>query len=68
MKIKIDRSELINNVLFWHNKTDEECIEMATNENGLDGTQARFYMIERDICTGIINGFVEDLKKYSEQK
>lgn len=35
MEIKIDTNDLLTHLSFWYNKTDDECIELATNENGL---------------------------------
>lgn len=36
MDIKIDGNNLLKHLSYWHNKTDDECIALATNENGLD--------------------------------
>jgi hypothetical protein len=62
MKIKIDGSELLKHLSYWHNKTDYECIALATNENGLDAEQALANMLERDFCTSINNSAVEELQ------
>jgi hypothetical protein len=67
MEIKIGMSELLKHLSFWHNKTDEECIEMATNENGVDAEQALTNMLERGFCTEMNNNIVEGLKD-SKQK
>lgn len=67
MEIKIETSELLKHLSFWHNKTDEECIEMATNENGVNAEQALTNMLERDFCTEMNNNIVEGLKD-SKQK
>jgi hypothetical protein len=63
MKIKIDGGYLLKHLSFWHNKTDDECIALATNENGLDAEQALLNMLERDFCTSLNNNIIEDLKK-----
>jgi hypothetical protein len=67
MEIKIGMSELLKHLSFWYNKTDEECVEMATNENGVDAEQALTNMLERDFCTEMNNNIVEGLKN-SKQK
>ena len=53
----------LKHLSFWHNKTDDECIELATNENGVDAEQALMNMLERDFCTQLNNDVLEDLKK-----
>jgi len=35
MNINIDGNDLVKHLTFWHNKTDDECIEMATGEFGV---------------------------------
>jgi len=62
MEIKIDGNDLLKHLSFWHNKTDDECIELATNENGLDAEQALTNMLERDLCTSINNEVIKGLK------
>jgi hypothetical protein len=62
MEIKIDGNDLLKHLSFWHNKTDNECIELATNENGLDAEQALTNMLERDLCTSINNEVIKGLK------
>ena len=64
MEIKIDGNDLLKHLSFWHNKTDDECIELATNEFGLDTEQALMNMLERDFCTEANNNIIEDLKKW----
>ena len=64
MKINIDGNDLLKHLSFWHNKTDDECIELATNEFGLDTEQALMNMLERDFCTAANNIIIEDLKKW----
>jgi hypothetical protein len=63
MNINISQSELLKHLTFWHNKTDDECIQMATGENGVDAEQALINMIERDFATEVNNNIVEELKK-----
>ena len=62
MNVKMSQSNLLKHLSFWHNKTDDECIEMATNENGVDAEQALLNILERDLCTGINNSAIEELK------
>lgn len=63
MEIKIGTSELSKHLSFWDNKTDEECIEIATNVNGVDAEQALTNMLERDFCTEMNNSIVEGLRE-----
>ena len=56
-------SKWLKHLLFWHNKSDDECIEMATNEYGVNAEEALKNILERDFCTIINNHVVEDLLK-----
>lgn len=62
-KIIINDAWLLKHLSFWHNKTDDECIALATNENGVDAEQALLNMLERDFCTEMNNIVVEKLLK-----
>lgn len=53
--------DLLNHLSFWSNKTDDECIEMATNECGLDAERALINILERDFCKGIVNSIIDNL-------
>jgi hypothetical protein len=68
MNMKIGLTELLKHLSFWHNKTDDECIELASNENGVDAEQALMNMLERDFCTEINNNVVEELMNNSKQR
>lgn len=68
MKIEIGLKEFLNHLRFWQNKTDDECIELATNENGLDAERALINLMERDFCSEINNNFVEEWIKISKEK
>ena len=46
MKINIDGNVLLRNMMFWGEKTDDDCIEMATTNGKLDAEQALINMIE----------------------
>lgn len=61
--MEINLSALLGHLSFWHNKSDDECIELASNEFGVDAEQALMNMLERDFCTDINNSAVEELKK-----
>jgi len=63
MNINISQSDLLKHLTFWHNKTDDECIQMATGEHGVDAEQALINMIERDFATEASNNIIEELKK-----
>lgn len=58
----IETNNLLKHLTFWHNKSDDECIEFATNDNGLDSEQALLNMLERDLCTDINNELIKYLK------
>ena len=51
----------LKHLSFWHNKSDDECIELATNEYGVDAEEALWNILERDFCTSINNNVVEEL-------
>ena len=63
MKIKIDGSELLKHLSYWHNKTDDECIALATNENGLDVEQALSNIVERDLAVEFNKEVVKGLQE-----
>jgi len=67
-KIMIDGAWFLKHLSFWHNKTDDECIALASNEHGVDAEQALSNMIERDLCTDINNNVVEELKKLTNDE
>jgi hypothetical protein len=60
--MKIEPNDLLKHLSFWHNKTDDECIKLATNENGVDAEQALLNMLERDLCTDINNEVINIFK------
>ena len=61
-------SKWLKHLLFWHNKSDDECIELATNEYGVNAEEALKNMFERDFCTSINNHIVEDLKNQNKDE
>jgi len=54
-------SKWLKHLSFWHNKSDDECIELATNEYGVNAEEALKNIFERDFCTSINNSVVEEL-------
>jgi len=68
MNIKIDGGDLLRHLSFWHNKTDDECIKLATNEKGVDAEQALINVLERDFCTSINNDVVDNLKNWINEQ
>ena len=50
-------SKWLKHLLFWHNKSDDECIELATNEYGVNAEEALKNMFERDFCIQIFVNF-----------
>ena len=63
-----DFKSFLEHLSFWHNKSDDECIELATNEYGLDAEQALMNMLERDFCTDMNNSVIEKLKNLGDNK
>ena len=63
MNKEIDGNDLLKHLTYWHNKTDDECIALATNENGVDAGQALMNILERDFCTSVNNSALEQLRK-----
>lgn len=59
MKNNINLSDLLKHLSFWHNKTDDECIKLASNEYGVDAKEALLNMLERDFCTTVINDIIK---------
>ena len=62
MKVNINGNVLLQNMLFWSEKTDENCIEMATTDGKLDAERALTNMIERDFAIEFNKKVIEGLK------
>jgi hypothetical protein len=67
MELKINQEDLINYLSFWHNKSDDECLTLATNKEGLDAEQALTNLLERDLCTDINNEILNELIKFKNK-
>ena len=67
-KILIDGVWLLEHLSFWHNKTDDECVALATNEHGVNAEQVLINMLERDFCTEMNNNVVEELKNLGKDE
>lgn len=67
MKLEIDTNDFVKHLMFWSNKTDDECIEMATGESGVDAEQALMNILERDFCSELNSSMVEELKKIENE-
>lgn len=65
---QIDGGEFLRHLTFWTNKTDDECIVLATNEYGVDAEQALANILERDFCTSISNEAVKLLMESINNK
>lgn len=63
MNIKINLGDFLNHLSFWHNKPDDECIDLATSEYGIDAEEALLNILERDFCTQMNNNIIQDLVK-----
>ena len=57
----IGGNQLLKYLTFWLNKTDDECIEMATSETGIDAEQALKNILERNLCIEINKNIIEEL-------
>ena len=68
MKINIDGNVLLQNMLFWSEKTDEDCIEMATTDGKLDAERALTNMIERDFAIEFNTEVIEGLKNLGKDE
>ena len=68
MKINIDGNVLLQNMLFWSEKTDEDCIEMATTDGKLDAERALTNMIERDFAIEFNKEVIEGLKNLGKDE
>ena len=62
MKVNINGNVLLQNMMFWGEKTDNDCIEMATTDGKLDAEQALTNMIERDFAIEFNKEVIEGLK------
>ena len=62
MNIKIDGNDLLKHMMLWSEKTDDECVEMATTEGKLDAEEALSNMIERDFAVNFNKEVIEGLK------
>ena len=63
MKIKkIDGNVLLKNMMFWAEKTDDDCVELATTDGVLDSEQALINMMERDFAIEFNKEVIEGLK------
>jgi hypothetical protein len=61
--ININQSDLLNELSYWHHKTDDECIALATSEDGIiDYKQAMMNIMVRNRCVGINNKVLESLQ------
>jgi len=68
MNINFDQ-HFINHLTSWKNKTDDECINLATKkDNTLDAEQAMSNLIERDLCDDIYNEILIEFQKIRENK
>lgn len=62
MKINITSDDLLKHMMFWGEKTDEDCVKMATNEGKLNAEQALINILERDFAVEFNKKVVEGLK------
>lgn len=62
MKINITSDDLLKHMMFWGEKTDEDCVKMATNEGKLNAEQALINILERDFAVEFNKEVVEGLK------
>ena len=67
-EITIDGNWLLDHLSFWHNKSDDECISLASSEYGVDAEQALNNMLERDFCTEMNNSIVDELQNMDKHE
>lgn len=61
--ININESDLLKELSYWHHKTDDECIALATSEDGtIDYQQAMMNKMIRNRCVDINNKILESLQ------
>ena len=68
MKINIEGNVLLQNMMFWSEKTDDDCIEMATTDGKLDAERALTNMIERDFAIEFNTEVIEGLKNLGKDE
>jgi len=63
MTIEINQSDLLKELAYWHHKTDDECVALATSEDGVvDYQQAMMNIMVRNRCVDINNRVLESLE------
>jgi hypothetical protein len=59
---QINQSDLLKELSYWHHKTDDECVALATSEDGtIDYKQALLNIMVRNRCVSINNRIVSSL-------
>jgi hypothetical protein len=60
MSIQINQSDLLKELSYWHHKTDDECVALATSEDGVvDYKQALMNIMTKNRCVAINNRVLE---------
>ena len=62
MKNNINSSDLLKHMMFWGEKTDDDCVKMATTDGYLDAEQALLNIIERDFAVEFNKEVVKGLQ------
>jgi hypothetical protein len=62
MKVKLKLNDFLNYLSFWNDKSDDECIELATDEETVDAEQALLNMLDRDFCRDFCREFSNEIK------
>lgn len=63
MKINIDGNDLLKHMMFWGEKTDDDCITLATTDGNLDAEQALSNIVERDFAVEFNKKVVKGLQE-----
>lgn len=66
MKSNIDGNVLLKHMMFWGEKTDDECIALATTEGKLDAEQALLNMLEKDFAIEFNKEVIKGLQEIIE--
>ena len=51
--------QVLDHITFWHDKTDEDCVKLATTSEGLDALKALTNIVERDMAIELFNTITE---------
>ena len=60
MAVQINQSDILKELSYWHHKTDDECVALATSEDGvINYQQALMNIMTKNRCVAINNRVLE---------